>query len=196
MQGAGSLSELVRRLREGDEAAAVEMIGLYEHLIRRAVRMQIRDPRLRRSFDTGDFCQSVFRSFFARLALGEYDLDHPEQMQNLLITMARNKVATQARKPQVKRRDPRSVEDSGHDGGEPIASDADPGRQVAAQDLLSAFRTRFDPDERRLVDLRGQGCSWADVAAKVGGKPDAVRKQLTRALNRVARQLGLDDSGM
>jgi hypothetical protein len=41
--------------------------------------------------------------------------------------------------------------------------------------------------------LRGQGWEWPDIAAQVGGTPSGRRKQLTRAINRVARELGLDE---
>ena len=46
-----------------------------------------------------------------------------------------------------------------------------------------------------MADLRGQGRTWAEVAAELGGTPDGRRKQLTRALDRVARELGLDEDG-
>ena len=35
--------------------------------------------------------------------------------------------------------------------------------------------------------------SWPDIAAELGGTPDARRKQLARALDRVAAELGLED---
>ena len=47
---------------------------------------------------------------------------------------------------------------------------------------------------RRLVELRGQGRDWAGIAQEVGGSPEALRKQLARALERVGEQLGLDEA--
>jgi hypothetical protein len=64
---------------------------------------------------------------------------------------------------------------------------------VAFRELLETFRTRLDPEERRLADLRAAGGSWPEIAAQVGGNPDALRYRLTRALDRVARQLNLDE---
>jgi DNA-binding CsgD family transcriptional regulator len=65
---------------------------------------------------------------------------------------------------------------------------------AAGRELLSAFRQRLTEEERQLADLRGQGYDWAEIAARVGGTPQARRKQLTRAADRVAQQLGLDEA--
>jgi hypothetical protein len=51
---------------------------------------------------------------------------------------------------------------------------------------------RLSGAERRLAELRAAGLSWAEVAARVGGTGAAVRKQLERAIRRVARELGLE----
>jgi hypothetical protein len=40
-----------------------------------------------------------------------------------------------------------------------------------------------------LADLRGQGCEWAEIAARVGETAQARRMQLARAVRRVERQL-------
>ena len=46
--------------------------------------------------------------------------------------------------------------------------------------------------ERQLVELRGQGLSWEEVASYLGGTAGARRNQLARALDRVAAELGID----
>ena len=67
----------------------------------------------------------------------------------------------------------------------------DPGRVAAGRDLLEEVRRRLSPEERQIADLRAQERSWPEVAAELGGTPEARRKQLDRALNRVAQELGL-----
>ena len=56
-----------------------------------------------------DICQSVFSSFFARAALGQYDLDQPAQLLRLLTAMSRKKLIDQARVHQATRRDHRRL---------------------------------------------------------------------------------------
>jgi hypothetical protein len=43
------------------------------------------------------------------------------------------------------------------------------------------------------LELREQGHEWAAIATTLGGNPEALRKKLARAVERVARQLGLDE---
>src|SRR5258707_15800653 len=104
-----SFQQLIGRVRTGDEQAAAELVRRYEPAIRRAVRFRLTDPRLRRTCDSMDVCQSVLMSFFVRAASGQYDLDTPEQLLKLLTTMARNKLLNQARQQQAARRDSRLV---------------------------------------------------------------------------------------
>src|SRR5713226_6267484 len=100
-----SFFTFMKRVRAGDEQAATELVRLYEPEIRREVRLRLRDSRLRRDFDSVDICQSVLASFFVRAALGQYELDQPEHLIKLLVTMTRNKRVGQVRKQQAKGRD-------------------------------------------------------------------------------------------
>jgi hypothetical protein len=83
------------------------------------VRLRLTDPRMCRLFDTADICPTVLKSFFCRAALGQYDLDSPEQLVKLLVTMTRNKIASLARKQRIRaadqrRSDPSALENDGY----------------------------------------------------------------------------------
>src|SRR5438067_2234200 len=93
-----SFKTFIRRVRAGDGHAAMELVERYGPAIRRAVRVRLRDPRLQRLVESVDICQSVFASFFLRTALGQYDIESPDQLLRLLSTIARNKLANQARR--------------------------------------------------------------------------------------------------
>jgi RNA polymerase sigma-70 factor (ECF subfamily) len=186
-------ADLIRRVRAGEEEAAAELVRRYEPAIRRVVRVHLRDPRLRRVLDSTDVCQSVLASFFVRANLGEYELDSPEHLLRLLATIARNKVTNQAHKHQADRRDYRREHAIGAREALLAASGSDPGQQVAARDLLQQVRERLSDDERQLAEERGRGDSWAEIAAAHGGTAEGLRKKLTRALDRVLGQLGLDE---
>jgi DNA-directed RNA polymerase specialized sigma24 family protein len=193
MTDAADIAGLILRVRSGDQEAAAELVRVYEPYVRRAVRIQLRDPRMRSIVDTVDICQSVMASFFARLNFGQYDLSQPRQLSALLITMARSKVATRARRADVVRRDRQGQEAVTRAMGGVIDPAPDPSRVIAGRDLLEQFRIRLKVDERSLSDLRADGRSWAEIASELGGTPDALRKKLARALDRVGCELGLDD---
>lgn len=183
--------ELIRRVRAGDGQAAAELVRLYEPAIRRAARVRLVDSRLRRLFDSMDISQSVFASFFVRAAVGQYELDRPDHLLRLLVTMSRKKLAAHARAEAAARRDYRRL--SGDDVSRAATTDSAPGERLAVHDLVRAFRERLSDEERRLADLRVQGQSWDQIAASRGGSADALRKRLARAVERIARDLGLDE---
>jgi RNA polymerase sigma-70 factor (ECF subfamily) len=187
-----SFRDLIGRVRAGDEAAAAELVRLYEPAIRRAARIRLADSHLRRLFDSMDISQSVFASFFLRAALGQYELEDPSQLLRLLVTMSRKKLTDHLRQQRAARRDYRRETATALDG---LAGRSDPGGQVATRELVHEFRQRLSPEERRLAELRALGWHWERVAAEVGGSAEALRKQLARAIERVARQLGLDEVG-
>jgi RNA polymerase sigma-70 factor (ECF subfamily) len=186
-------TNLLHRIRQGDADAAAEMVRLYEPEIRRAVRVRLTDPRLRRVLDSMDVCQSVLAAFFVRAAAGQCDLRDPAKLLQLLTAMARNKVLDHARRQQALRRDGRRNE--ADDRLRAVADPAPTPSQIAAgRDLLDEVRRRLTAEERRLADQRALGRDWVAIAAEQGGQPDALRKKLTRALDRVARALGLEDA--
>jgi RNA polymerase sigma-70 factor (ECF subfamily) len=189
-----SFEELIGRVRRGDEAAAYELVRRYEPMVRRAARVRLADPRLRRVLDSMDICQSVMASFFVRASLGQYELNTPDQLLRLLATMARNKLANQAEGQRAARRDVRRVVYGPAEADEVADRGGTPSRNLAARELLEAARARLSEEERRLLDRRLDGAEWADVAAREGASPEALRKKLARAVDRVAREIGLDDS--
>jgi RNA polymerase sigma-70 factor (ECF subfamily) len=193
MPDASAFSALILRVRAGDAAAAADLVREYEPVIRSAVRIRLRDSRLRRLLDTSDICQSVLASFFARAALGQYDLDTPEQLLKLLSAMARNKLASQAVRHQRGRRDHRRVAAGNPEDRQLACPGPSPSDQVALEELVQKCRDCLTADERRLADLRSQGQDWAGIAGQLGGSPEALRKQLARAVTRVARQMGLEE---
>ncbi|MFI5457326.1 MAG: RNA polymerase sigma factor [Isosphaerales bacterium] len=191
--GSDEYAEFILRIRQGDERAAEELVRRYEREIRLEVRgwLRLRNPALRRVFDSMDICQSVLASFFARAAVGDFDLDEPTQLIRLLVGMARKKVAQQARHHQRQRRDVRRVGEGGLEN-EATASQDSPSRLASGRELLQKFRELLSDEERRVADLRARGSDWAAVAAELGGTPDGRRKQLARAVARVELELGLD----
>jgi RNA polymerase sigma-70 factor (ECF subfamily) len=189
-----SFDDLLRRVRKGDQQAAAELVRCYEPAIRRTVRIRLRNPRLRSVLDSMDICQSVLASFFVRAAAGQYELATPEQLVKLLVAMANNKLADQARREQADRRDHRRVQPVGSHADKLAAAGASPSELVSAQELLREAYQRFSPEERQLVEWRNEGRDWAAIATQLGSTPVILRKRLSRALDRVLRQLGLDDT--
>jgi RNA polymerase sigma-70 factor (ECF subfamily) len=188
-----SFLELIRRVRGGDEAASAELVRRYEPAIRVAVRVRLRDSGLRRLFDSMDICQSVLGNFFVRAASGQFELDKPEQLITLLVTMARNRLTNRVLQERAARRDHRRTRSVGAGGSEPVDPGPSPSSVAAGKELLREVRSRLSTEEQHLADLRAAGKPWAEIADEIGGSPDALRMQLNRALDRVTRELRLED---
>jgi RNA polymerase sigma-70 factor (ECF subfamily) len=192
MTEAKLFQDLIRRVRAGDQDAAAELVRQYEPEIRRAIRIRLTDSSLHRVLDSMDICQSVLANFFNRASQGQFDLQQPAQLLKLLVTMARHRLVDQARKEQAECRDQRRLMASDAPLEQVAGSDSTPSQIVANEELAQAMRNNLSAEERYLADQRAQGRDWAELAAELGGTPEALRKKLARAMERVSRQLGLD----
>jgi len=140
-----------------------------------------------------DICQSVLANFFVRVASGQFELETADQLVKLLVTMARNKLTNYALQQRAARRDQRRVEKAIGNESELVDPRPSPSRVVVNKELLQECRRRLSEEERQLADLRASGRSWDEIAGEVGVKPDTVRSRLTRALDRVAHELRLEE---
>ena len=179
--------DLIGRVRAGDEEAATELVRFYEPYIRRAVRVRLVDARLKRILDSMDICQSVLASFFTRAALGQYELNTPEELLKLLITMARNKLNNVVARERAGRRDYRRNQKIG-DGV--AALEETPSKLVAARELLEKFRESACESEQaieaawRAADLgalaaaahRLKGAAQAVGAARLAAAADGLEQ--------------------
>lgn len=182
----------MQRVRAGDPKAAADLVRSFEPQIQRVIRMRMTDPHLCRILDSTDICQSVLANFFVRVVAGQFELDSPEQLLKLLVTMARNKLLNQAQRYQARRRDQR------RDRPNAAALETIPGREgtpsqiVADKELLQKVRQQLSTDENYLAEQRALGRDWASLATELHASPEALRKKLTRALDRVSRKLGFE----
>ncbi len=194
MSAPDSFVELLARVRRGDQQAAEELIRRYEPDLRVIARVRLTDPNLRRVMDSMDICQSILANFFVRVAAGQFELETPEQLLKLLATMVRNKVTDHARRAHRQRRDASLVVSTAADEL-PLAGSVDtPSKIVAHRELLKNLSERLSDEERMIAEQRTIGCGWNEIAEQIGGTPEAVRKRFSRAVNRAAKDIGLDDS--
>ncbi|MBS0210283.1 MAG: RNA polymerase subunit sigma-24 [Planctomycetes bacterium] len=187
-----SFAELLAKVRAGDQAAAGELVRRYEPAIRRFIRARLTDQQLRRTLDTMDICQSVMGGFFARLAVGQFDLESPDQLIKLLATIASNKLNEKVRREQaIKRGGPNghlaSIDEQTLPGNL-----ATPSRIVAGRELLDRFRAMLTDEERYLFDTRSAGRSWGELAVELGTTADALRMRWSRVVDRAAVELNWD----
>ena len=192
MKPESSFTELIERVRSGDEQAASELVKQFEPVIRRELRFRLRDNRARFELDSMDISQSVLGNFFVRVAARQYDLKEQGDLVKLLVTMTRNKVAENLRAQHRQRRDSRRTV-RGVEGMALASAQPTPSRVLAGREILDQVRQNLSGEERQLVELRWQGLTWEEIADSLGGTAEARRKQMARALDEIIHKLGLDE---
>lgn len=190
-----SFADLFALVKKGDANAAEVLVRRYEPDIRRVVRVRLTDKQLRRMVDSVDICQSVLAGFFVRSAAGQYDLQTPEEMLMLLVTMAKNRIVDLARYSQAARRDNRRDVEVKDDDGQTLPLPAvGPGPEsiVVNRELVERVSDLLSDDEREIMQRRSEGQSWNEIGESLNQKANTVRMKLSRALDRVTEKLGLE----
>jgi RNA polymerase sigma factor (sigma-70 family) len=186
-------ADLIRKVRAGDAEAAVQLVQRFETELRIIARAKLNDPQLRRIVDSMDICQSILGAFFVRASAGQFDIDTPEQLHHLLGAMIRNKVTDHARRQKSQRRDIGRIVEHVVESL-PLANNGDTPSQIAeARDLAAQARNQLAIDELEIIDRRIEGLGWNDIALELNSSPEAVRKKMKRALDRVAKSIGVDE---
>ena len=140
-----------------------------------------------------DVCQTVLKSFFVRTAAGQYDLDYLSELVRLLVSMARNKLASEARNQHRQK-----LADHRRTAGDEAAlqaapaGEASPSRVAAGRDLLAAVRQRLTDEERVLATCAARGTPGRRSRSERVEPPRACRVQFARALDRVACDLDIE----
>lgn len=183
-----TLQDWIRRIKSGDQEAAAELVRRYEPEVRRFIRVRLTDARMRRVLDSVDICQSVLARFFHHLQSQKLSVEHPLQLIKLLTTMARNCLCDHARKMRV-RHEFAGAGDAALDGLADRAASVETRAERA--DLVAFLRSRMSAADQVLVDRWVLGEGWDALSRDFACEPDALRKRMTRAIDRAAEEIGL-----
>jgi RNA polymerase sigma factor (sigma-70 family) len=174
------LPGFLARIQAGEEAAARELLTRYEAEVRLVVRRQL--PRLLRSrFDSLDFLQSVWGSFFRRVRGGPAEFEDSRHLVAFLARAARNKVIDEFRRAGSRKQDMHREEPLWVDGGRPkeLAAAIDTPSQVAqAREVLGKLRDLLPEDRREIVALKVEGLSSKDIGERLGISERTVQRVL------------------
>lgn len=165
------------RASQGSEEDVRLLIKKYGHVIQRVVRRRL-DMRLRSKFDSLDFVQMVWASFFRdREDVARFQT--ADELIRYLVSMARNKVIDEERrritgiKYNTTREQPLAEDD-------PPAADGTPSQIAIARESYQLM-TESDRD-REILRLRMSGVSYEAISRQVGVHERTVRKIIGRIL--------------
>lgn len=174
---------LMNQLRAAkSEAAAAELVTKYQEFVVSVVR-KFMGKQIRRRFDSMDFTQQVWASFFRRYP-GLDDFNEPDNLKAFLRTLAKNKVIDQTRR-NIKRKSDKDVRERSLPTDNDAASPEIQGEGPTASQWAQANETRammFDrvkhqpPHYRRVIELRLDGLTIEEIASVVQKNEKTVRR--------------------
>jgi hypothetical protein len=189
-QGMAALSgsailDLVRRVREGEQAAEGPLYAVLRDMVGRMLSRHLRGTDLQRICDASDVQQSVLLQFDKGLREDQWRLETADQLRGLVWTMALNKLREIARREQARvykdragdpvRRAPFEVVD------ELVAAEAStPSEHLMAGELLGYLKDRLPVDLHAPLDLRLQGATWREIGERLGRGEHALQVKFTR----------------
>jgi RNA polymerase sigma-70 factor (ECF subfamily) len=169
---------LLRRFRHGQTDASTALYLRYAGRLR-AIAAARSSPALRRRVEPDDIVQSVFRTFFRRVNLGQYAVPNGEEIWKLLLVIALNKVRSSGEYHRAAKRDLRRTT-----GGASFERTVE---SEATQDESSLNLLRMVVEEllqnlpeahRRMIELRIEGHEVADIATAVQRSKRTVERVL------------------
>jgi RNA polymerase sigma-70 factor (ECF subfamily) len=168
------------RIQAGDEDAARELLTRYESEVRLVVRRQL--PRLLRSrFDSLDFLQSVWGSFFRRVRTGPADFEDSRHLVAFLARAAKNKVIDEYRRAASRKQDMHREEPIWGDGSRPkeLPGEIDTPSEVAqAREVFSRLSALLPAEKRSILDMKANGLSSRDIGERLGISERTVQRVL------------------
>ncbi|MDB5352245.1 MAG: polymerase sigma factor, sigma-70 family [Planctomycetota bacterium] len=174
------IAGFLARIAAGDDDAARELLTRYEAEVRLVVRRQL--PRLLRSrFDSLDFLQSVWGSFFLRVRGEPGQFEDSRHLVAFLAKAAKNKVIDEYRRAGSRKGDMHREEPLWAEGDRPrdLAAPGDTASQVAeAHEVFGRLRDLLPEDRHLLLDLKAQGLSSKEIGAKLGISERTVQRVL------------------
>ena len=191
----GEFCRLISLAQSGNEEAVATLLHQFEPDVRLMVRVRL--PRaLRTQFDSMDFVQAVWQSVLAdRESEALAGFENEGHFRAYLSGVARNKVMeeyrrrTQTRKYDLSREEPLYVRRGGRDEPRDVASpDPTPSQEVQAGDRLDQMTAGRPRLEAEIVELRRQGLTFEEIAARLELSDRAVRRVIEAVRLRMEKE--------
>jgi RNA polymerase sigma-70 factor (ECF subfamily) len=193
MSPTDSITELMTRLRSGEDEAAREVFVRFATRLAGLARKHL-DARLAVKVDPEDVVQSAYKSFFVRQRDGLLDIGTWDGLWGILTLITLRKCADRAAHFGTAKRDvARETTGSSTDTAFPLADlaiDRDPRPDEAAllsETVEALFRAIDDPDERAILELSLQGYTAMEISEQLGRAERSVRRLRERVRKRLER---------
>ena len=180
-------AELMARAKAGDQAAIHVFLTRFEHEVQMMVRARL-PKKLRNQYDSADFVQAVWQSFFSNLPRQAPDFEKVEHLRRYLAGVVRNKIYEQHRrltrtdKYDVLREERLYIRRGDRDvPREVVSPDPSPSQSAQAGDRLAQLTAGRSQHEVDVIGLRRQGLTFEEIAAATGVRERTARRIIDSA---------------
>src|SRR5688572_11927936 len=176
---------LLRRYRRGEQDAATELYLRYAGRLRVLADTRA-SPELKQRVDPDDIVQSVFRTFFRRAGVGQYDAPTGDELWKLFLVIGLNKIRKVAAYHKAAKRDVRQTAvGAGFDQAVAVTPWSDQEALHTLQMTIDELLSPLPESHRAIIDLRAAGHEVADIAGRTGRS----RRSVERILHDFRRRL-------
>ena len=169
---------LMRRFRQGEDDAPTQLYLRYAERLQALATKQT-SAELGRRLDPEDIVQTVFRTFFRRVAQGNYDVPDGEEIWKLLLVIALNKIRAAGIHHKAAKRDVRRT-NSG-DANDLVIQEASGKDETALAVLrmvVDDVLTGLSESHRKMIELRSEGHEVVEISQAVGRSKRSVERVL------------------
>ena len=181
---------LLRRFRDGEQDAATALYLKYAGRLEALAHSQT-SPVLAARFDPEDVVQSVFRTFFRRASQGLYQVPEGDELWQLLLVLALNKIRGLATHHRAQKRD--VAKTSRAEGLDQLHATA-PGHTQSSLHVLrmvvDEFLGQLPESHREIATLRIEGYEVNEIAAKTRRSKRTVERVLSSLRDQLFRLVG------
>lgn len=191
----GTSAELLARFQDGDARAFEEIFARYIDRLTRLARSRL-SPKLARRLDPEDVVLSAWRSFFLAAGAGRFSLKRSGDLWRLLASITLHKLYRQARSHTADRRTVDGECVLAESDAMAFATDREPTPEeaVALAEELEHIMRGLDDFGRRVLELRLQGETHAEIAADTKRSERSVRRKLHEIQKTLQSRWGTEDA--
>lgn len=168
---------LVRRVRRGDEHAATALYLRYARRLK-ALATERTGSDLASRFDSDDIVQSVFRTFFRRVAIGSYDVPDGDELWGLLLVVTLNKTRKLSAHHRARKRDVKATQSTCEFVTSLPADERESMEELKR--VVEEFTESLDGFDAKVVNLRVEGYDVAEISKLVNRSKRTVERTLQR----------------
>ena len=174
-------------IRQGSETAIWRLIEAFGPHIRQVVRRRI-DRRLRGRYDSMDFVQMVWVTFF-REPEKIAQFRKPEELMRYLTTVAKNKVIEEIRHSRTEKQDVSRERAIENEAEVEVSANTETPEQIAmAKEFWSQLMAGQSDRDKQIVQLRLSGKSYREIADQLEIHERTARKVIERLLESQRRR--------